>query len=158
MAPRRTPADVDDYLSWFDGDVRKRLEKVRQTIRKAAPGSTEKISYAIPTIVVDGKYLLYFAAFDKHLSVYPAPRGAPGLADELAQYAGGKGTVQFPHDQPIPYDLIRRMALHHLERIRAKRPGPKKGATKPAAKKPAARKTAAKKTGAKKTAARKGAK
>jgi len=116
--PRRRAKDIDEYIGWHPPAVRERLEKVRATIHRAAPGAEEKISYDIPTITVDGRPLLYFAAFVKHLSVYPAPRGNPAFSDELAQYAGGKGTAQFPHGAPVPYDLITRMAKHHLDRIR----------------------------------------
>ena len=119
--PRRKATDIDEYISWHPPEVRKRLEKVRATIHRAAPGAEEKISYDIPTIVVDGRYLLYFAAFEKHLSVYPAPRGDPAFAEELSRYPGGKGTVQFRHDAPVPYDLVTRMARHHLDRIRSKK-------------------------------------
>jgi uncharacterized protein YdhG (YjbR/CyaY superfamily) len=115
---RRIAKDVDEYITWFPPEVTKRLEKVRRTIHQAVPGAQEKISYAIPTITVDGRYLLYFAAFDQHLSVYPAPRGAADFADELAEYEGGKGTVQFPHDQPVPYDLVRRMARYRLDELK----------------------------------------
>lgn len=121
MQRGRKPKDIDDYISWYPPAVAKRLERIRATIHKAAPGAVEKISYDIPTIAIHDRHLLYFAAFAKHISVYPAPRAAPELADELSAYAGGKGTVQFPHDAPLPYDLVKRMARYHLERIRARK-------------------------------------
>ena len=166
MPRGRKATDVDDYISWHPPEVQQRLAKLRATIHEAVSGAGEKISYDIPTITLDGRSLLYFAAFAKHVSVYPAPRGAPGFADALSPYPGGKGTVQFAHDAPLPYDLVRRMALHHAERIRtasakqkpaARKTAPAKKAAKRSAspKKSAAKKSAAKKS-AKKTTARKG--
>src|SRR5262245_29171492 len=93
------PRDVDEYIAGFPNEVRTILEKIRVTIRKAAPGAQEKISYRIPTVTLDGKYLIYFAAFQKHVGIYPAPRGADEFQEELARYGGGKGTVQFPFDK-----------------------------------------------------------
>ena len=135
MKRRPKAKDIDDYISRHPPDVRKRLSKLRATIHDAAPGAGEKISYDIPTITLDDRPLLYFAAFAKHVSVYPAPRGAAAFADELSAYAGGKGTVQFRHDAPVPYDLVARMAKHHLARIRPTAPHTKStAAKKPAAK------------------------
>jgi len=138
MKRGRKAKDVDEYISWYPGEVGERLEKVRRTARKVAPRAAETISYDIPTITVDGRSMLYFAAFADHLSIYPAPRGAPEFADELEQYAGGKGTLQVPHDQPVPYDLIERIARHHLARIEAakKAPAKKSAAGNPNAPKP----------------------
>ncbi len=114
---RRTPADIDEYISWFPDDVRKILKKIRSTIKKAAPKAVESISYQIPTFKVDGKVLIYFAAFTKHVSVYPAHRDVDEFKDELKVYKGGKGTVQFPLDAPIPYDLIARIVKFRLLKI-----------------------------------------
>jgi uncharacterized protein YdhG (YjbR/CyaY superfamily) len=102
------PKDIDEYIAGFPKDVQEILEKIRQTIRQAAPAADEKISYQIPTFTLHGP-LIYFAAFAKHVSVYPAPRGAEGLKEELSAYKGGKGTVQFPLGKPVPYDLIARI-------------------------------------------------
>jgi uncharacterized protein YdhG (YjbR/CyaY superfamily) len=121
MKPKqRVPATVDEYLADFPPEVRKILRKIRATIRKAAPGVKEKISYRIPTFTLDGDILIYFAAFTKHASIYPAPRGAEEFRDELAGYRGGKGTVQFPLDQPIPYGLITRIVKFRARHNRAK--------------------------------------
>ena len=115
---RRTAADIDEYISWFPDDVRKILTKVRSTIKKAAPKAVESISYQIPTFKVDGKVLIYFAAFTKHVSVYPAPRSVDEFKDELKDYKGGKGTVQFPLDSPIPHELISRIVKYRLANLR----------------------------------------
>lgn len=100
---------IPDYIEMFPPDVQKILKKIRSTIRKAAPKAVESISYQIPTYKLDGKPLIYFAGFAKHVSVYPAPRSAPEFTEELAAYKGGKGTVQFPLDKPISYELITRI-------------------------------------------------
>ena len=115
---RRTAADIDEYISWFPDDVRKILTKIRTTIKKVAPKAVELISYQIPTFKIDGKVLIYFAAFQKHVSVYPAPRSVEEFKDELKDYKGGTGTVQFPLDSPIPYDLISRIVQFRLAGIR----------------------------------------
>ncbi len=105
---------IDEYIDGFPAEVQLILEKIRRTIRKAAPAAEEAISYQIPVFKLNGKPLLYFAAYKKHVAVYPAPRSADEFKDELAAYAGGKGTVQFPLGAPIPYDLIRRIATFRL--------------------------------------------
>ena len=112
---RARPDPVDDYISAFPEQTQKILRQVRSTIRKAAPDAGEKISYGIPTFTVDDHYLIYFAGFKKHISIYPAPRGSEQFKDELAQYRGGKGTVQFPVDKPIPFDLIARIVKFRLK-------------------------------------------
>lgn len=106
---RPTFSTIDEYIAAFPADVQKILQKIRKTIKKAVPKAEETISYQIPTIKLNGKYLIYFAGFAKHVSVYPAPREAAEFKEELASYKGGKGTVQFPLDKPIPYDLITRI-------------------------------------------------
>lgn len=105
----KTLKDIDEYISGFPDAVQKILQKIRTTIQAAAPDAAEAISYQIPTFKLNGKNLIHFAAFKNHVGVYPAPRGSDEFRDELAAYKGGKGTVQFPLDQPPPYDLISRI-------------------------------------------------
>jgi uncharacterized protein YdhG (YjbR/CyaY superfamily) len=97
------------------------LERIRSTIHQAAPGVDEKISYQIPAFTLHGKPLIYFAAFQKHIGHYPAPRSSEEFQAELAGYAGGKGTVQFPLDRPIPFGLIRRIVKFRIKENRARR-------------------------------------
>ena len=113
--PRPAPdhAAVDAYIAAFPAPVRKRLTALRKAIRAAAPDAVERVSYRIPSYHQDG-ILIYFAGYDRHIGIYPAPRGAPELADELAGYAGGKGTVKIPHDAPLPLDLVRRIVEFRL--------------------------------------------
>ena len=122
---QKPPKDIDEYIAGFPTDVQERLEKIRMTIRKAAPEAEEKISYQIPTFTLKGKYLIYFAAFQKHIGLYPAPRGIEKFKKELSLYEGGKGTVRFALDKPIPFGLIKRIVKfrvkENLERAKAKR-------------------------------------
>src|SRR5262245_26385019 len=103
------PKTIDQYIAGFPGEVQEILEKIRMTIRKAAPKAEEKISYQMPSFTLNGSYLIYFAAYKKHIGLYPAPRGDEKFKKELSAYEGGKGTVRFPLDQPIPYGLITRI-------------------------------------------------
>jgi uncharacterized protein YdhG (YjbR/CyaY superfamily) len=124
MRARQTaPRNIDEYIAGFPADVQKLLEKIRRTIRKAAPDAEEAISYQIPAFKLKGN-LIFFAAYKKHIGLYPAPRGSEEFETELAGYKGGKGTVQFPLDKPIPYDLISRITKfrvkQNLEKAAAK--------------------------------------
>jgi uncharacterized protein YdhG (YjbR/CyaY superfamily) len=128
-AAATTTRTIDEYIAGFPPRVRAILRKMRSTIRKAAPGAKEKISYEIPTFTLNGKYLVYFAAYREHVSLYPAPRGAPAFRKELSRYAGGKGTVRFPIDKPIPYGVIARIVRFRVKEAgRAARKPPARGA------------------------------
>jgi uncharacterized protein YdhG (YjbR/CyaY superfamily) len=102
---RNSAADIDDYIAGFPPDVQEILEKIRATIRKAAPKAEEKISYRMPAFAQDG-ILVYFAAFKKHIGLFPPVRGDRELMKAVAPYAGPKGNLQFPLDERIPYALI----------------------------------------------------
>ena len=116
--------NIDEYIAAFPPDIRKRLEEMRATIRKAAPEAEEAISYAIPTFKLKGN-LVHFAAFKHHIGFYPAPRGIEAFKKELSPYEGGKGTVQFPLDQPLPLPLITKIVKFrvkdNLEKANAKK-------------------------------------
>src|SRR5687767_3873713 len=99
---------VTDYISGFPKPVQKLLEQLRSAVKKAAPGAEEMISYGIPAYKLNKKILIYFAAHGKHIGLYPAPRGNEAF-EELSAYKGGKGTIQFPLDKPLPLDLIARI-------------------------------------------------
>ena len=113
------PTDIDEYIAGFPPDVQEILEEVRATIRSAAPGAEEAISYQIPTFRLEGT-LVHFAAVKKHSGCYPAPTGIDEFTDELSGYQGGKGSVQFPLDKPMPFDLIRRMVEFRVKENLAK--------------------------------------
>lgn len=108
------PKDIDEYIAAFPKDVQEILEKIRATIRKAAPNAEEAIKYQIPTFTLNGN-LVHFAAFKKHIGLYPAPRALEEFRDELSGYKGAKGSVQFPLDQPIPFDLISRIVEYRVK-------------------------------------------
>jgi uncharacterized protein YdhG (YjbR/CyaY superfamily) len=118
------PKNIDEYIAGFPSDVQEVLEKVRTTIRKAAPDAEETISYKMPSFTLKGKYLIYFAAYKKHIGLYPAPRGDAEFNKEVSVYKAGKGTVRFPLDKPIPFSLISKIvkfrAKENLERTKAK--------------------------------------
>ena len=105
---RATPRDIDEYVSGFAPEVRLILERIRSTIRRAAPGAQETISYQIPAFRQNG-ILVYFAAFKKHIGFYPPVRGDAALEKAVGRYAGEKGNLRFPLDEPIPYALIARI-------------------------------------------------
>jgi len=110
MADRPTAVAVDEYIAGFPSEHRKVLEEMRAIIKQTAPPeATETISYAIPTFDLNGRHLVHFAGFAKHTGFYPVPSGMEAFKDELAPYKQGKGSVQFPLDQPLPADLIRRI-------------------------------------------------
>lgn len=104
---------IDEYIDTFPEDIQIILEKMRQTIRRAAPEAVEGISYQMPTFRLNGN-LVYFAAFKKHIGFYPTASGIEAFKDELSAYKMGKGSVQFPLDKPIPYDLVEKIALFRV--------------------------------------------
>ncbi len=142
------PTSIDEYIAGFPSDVREILTKLRATIRKAAPDAEEKISYRIAAFKLHGD-LIYFAAFTKHVGLYPAPRDVPEFKKELAAYKGGKGTVQFPFDKPLPLRLITRIvkyrAKRNLEKLAARSAKPTKKSSSPTKRTTAAPKRTAKK-------------
>jgi len=117
---RRAAKDIDEYIDRFPEDVQNVLHKIRALINEVVPDAEEKISYQIPTFTLNGSYLIYFAGFKNHVSVYPAPRGTEQFKKELAASEGGKGTVRFPLDQPIPYGLIKRIVKFKVKENKEK--------------------------------------
>jgi uncharacterized protein YdhG (YjbR/CyaY superfamily) len=105
---RATPKSIDEYIALFSPEVQAILEKIRVTISKAAPEARETISYSMPAFTLGGA-LVYFAAFKKHIGFYPPVRGDAKLERAISGYAGEKGNLRFPLDQPIPYRLIERI-------------------------------------------------
>src|SRR4051794_29822702 len=110
----KMPRDIDEYIAGFPDEIRARLQKIRMTIRKAAPAAEEAIKYQIPTFTLNGN-LVHFAAFKNHIGFYPAPRGIEQFKQELAPYEGAKGSVRFPLDQPVPYGLIGRIVKFRVK-------------------------------------------
>ncbi|HZV69591.1 MAG TPA: DUF1801 domain-containing protein [Saprospiraceae bacterium] len=111
--------DVDSYIADFPDDVQVILEKVRSTIRKAAPDAAEKIGYGIPTYTMNGN-LVHFGGFKKHIGFYPGPDAIVAFKKELAGYDGAKGSIQFPLDKPIPFGLITKMVKYRVDQNKEK--------------------------------------
>src|SRR5271155_4334281 len=119
MAKPQTPKDIDGYISQFPADVQAILERVRATIHYAAPEAKETISYLMPAFKQHG-ILVYFAAWQKHIGLYPPISGDKALEKAIARYAGPKRNLQFPLDQPIPHDLIGRIVKLRVKQDSAK--------------------------------------
>ena len=124
MTPYTTSyKNIDEYIANFPQEVQAILQKVRVTIHEAAPGAMEAISYQMPTFKLKGN-LVHFAAWKTHIGFYPTPSVITHFAAELSPYERSKGSVHFPLDQPIPYDLIRKIVLlrvkENLEKAEAK--------------------------------------
>ena len=120
------PKDIDEYIADFPPEVVALLEQVRETIRAAAPGAEEAISYGIPTFKLNGRYLIYFAGYKQHIAVYPVPTGDAAFNEEAASYQTGKGTLRFPLGKPIPYDFITTAVTFAIQENRLKAEGQKK--------------------------------
>jgi uncharacterized protein YdhG (YjbR/CyaY superfamily) len=120
MATRSTAGSIDEYIAEFPPETRRVLEEMRALIRAAAPEATEAISYAIPTFDLNGRHLVHFAGYAKHIGFYPIPTGMVAFEEELRAYKQGRGSVQFPLSRPLPTDLIRRIVEFRVEENTAK--------------------------------------
>jgi len=117
--PAAAPTTVDEYIAAFPPEVRRILQRVRRVARAAAPEAREVISYRMPALKQNG-VLVYFAAFKNHIGLYPPIKGDADIAKAIAPYAGEKGNLRFPFDEPIPYDLIARITALRLKQDLAK--------------------------------------
>ena len=116
------PKTIDEYIAGFPKDVQDILQKIRGIIKEAAPEAEETIKYQIPTFVLNGN-LVHFAAFQKHIGFYPTPSGIEHFKKALAAYNSAKGSVQFPLDSPIPYDLIKKVVRFRVKENRENKTG-----------------------------------
>ena len=118
------PQTVDEYIAGFPSDIQDPLQRIRQTIKQAAPDAVERIAYQMPTFALNGN-LVHFAAYKSHIGFYPTPSAIKKFRKELSIYKGSKGAVQFPLDRPIPLDLIAEIVRfrveENLERPRGKK-------------------------------------
>jgi uncharacterized protein YdhG (YjbR/CyaY superfamily) len=114
MYSHSKPTSIDEYISAFPEDIQEKLQNIRLTIREAAPDAEETISYQMPAFRQNG-ILVYFAAFKNHISFFPTSSGIEKFKVDLAAYEGSKGTVKFPLDKPIPYDLIKLIVKFRVE-------------------------------------------
>src|SRR5467141_1628966 len=112
---------IDEYMKVVPKEVERSLEKMRQTIRKEAPEAVESISYQMPTFKLNGKGLVYFAGYKSHAGFYPMPSGVEAFKKELSKYKQGKGSVQFPLAEPVPYDLVKRIVQFRVKEQPAKK-------------------------------------
>jgi uncharacterized protein YdhG (YjbR/CyaY superfamily) len=120
MDPKAKPIlTIDEYIAQFPGEIQEILEKLRQAIRESAPEATEAISYRIPTFKLNGN-LVHFAAFRDHISFFPTSSGVEAFRNELSGYKTSKGTVQFPLDKPIPFDLVRKIVKFRVRENQGK--------------------------------------
>ncbi|GLX67781.1 iron chaperone [Paenibacillus glycanilyticus] len=111
--------NIDEYIANFPPDLQVILEKIREVIKEAAPDAKEKISYQMPAFELNGN-LVYYAAFKKHIGFYPTAGGISAFQEELSAYKGAKGSVQFPLNKPIPFELIRRITEYRAAENREK--------------------------------------
>ena len=121
MAGRSTGGTIDGYIAGFPAETQKALREMRALIQSTAPGATETISYAIPTFDLNGRHLVHFAGYARHIGFYPIPTGIEAFKAALKPYKQGKGSVQFPLDQPLPVDLIRRIVEFRVKENLARR-------------------------------------
>ena len=127
MMRGKKPATIDAYIAMFPDHVQLILQQMRLTIQKAAPSAVETISYQMPTFKLNGKNLVHFAAFQHHIGFYPIPSGIAAFQKELSVYKQGKGSVQFPLDKPIPYDLVKKIVMYRVkETLESSKGGGKK--------------------------------
>src|SRR5713226_930916 len=117
MVPTKNFKTIDEYVEPFPENVQGVLKKLRETIRKAAPEAVESISYDMPTFKLDGKKLVYFSAWKSHIGFYSIPEGNVAFRKQLSPYSGPKGSLRFPLEKPIPYDLVNKIVTLRLKEI-----------------------------------------
>ena len=112
--------NIDEYIAGFPKGIQKILKRLRAEIKRVAPKAEETIAYGIPTFDLSGIHLVHFAAFKKHIGFYPTPSGILAFKNELSMYKGAKGSVQFPIDKPLPFDLITKIVRFRVKKILVK--------------------------------------
>jgi uncharacterized protein YdhG (YjbR/CyaY superfamily) len=122
MERRKKQANtIDEYIAAFPKQIQDILQKLRQTIKESAPQAQEAISYQIPTFKLNGN-LVHFAAFRDHIGFFPTSSGVAAFKKDLSEYATSKGTVRFPLDRPIPFDLVSKIVKYRVgEKLKKKR-------------------------------------
>lgn len=114
MPSRKKFETIDEYISIFPRNVQDILEKLRKTIKESAPEAEEAISYGMPTFKLNGN-LVHFAAYKNHIGFYPSPSGIEAFKKEISQYKSGKGSVQFPIDEPLPLELVKKIVIFRVK-------------------------------------------
>lgn len=110
--------DVDQYINKFDKKTADQLNEIRELVASLAPSATERICMGIPTFDLNGKWLVHYAAFKKHIGFYPDPDTIAAFQNDLKPYQTSKGTVKFLLDQPLPMDLIRKMTEYRIQQLK----------------------------------------
>lgn len=119
--PKKHFKTIDAYIKAFPEDVQLTLQRLRQTIRTAAPEAVETISYDMPTFKLGGKFLVSFAAWKSHIGLYPIPAGTVAFQKEVSPYRGAKSTVRFPLEKPLPHALVKKIVLFRVKENHAKK-------------------------------------
>ncbi len=117
MAEEKKTGTVDEYISAFPTEVQKIMKELRKVIHEAVPGLEETISWSMPTFKLKGKNIVHFAGFAKHIGLYPAPPAVEEFSDMLAGYKQGKGSIQFPLNKPVPFDIVKKIVKFNADRI-----------------------------------------
>ena len=117
MAPKKQFTTIDEYIKTVPKDVQPVLQGMRRTIRKAAPDAVEMISYQMPTFKLNGRFLVSFAAWKHHVGIYPIPSGTEAFKKKISKYKAAKSTVQFPLDEPVPYDLLTQVVTFRVKEV-----------------------------------------
>ncbi len=121
MSNRSTASSIDEYIAEFPPATQKVLQEIRALISATAPVAIETISYAIPTFDLNGKHLVHFAGYEKHVGFYPTGKGVEAFKHEFGQYKWSAGTVQFPLGEPLPKDLIQRIVEYRVAQVSSKK-------------------------------------
>ena len=121
MSNRSTASSIDQYISEFPPETQKALEEIRALIRAYAPEAVETMSYAIPTFDLNGKHVVHFAGYERHIGFYPTGKGVEAFKHEFGPYKWSTGTVQFPLDEPLPEELIRRIVEYRVAQCAGKK-------------------------------------
>ena len=120
ISNKEKTSSIDNYISQFPKETQMILEKLRELIKNLAPNAEEIISYKIPTFDINGKHLVHFAAFKKHIGFFPTPSVIIAFKNELSEYKTSKGAIQFPFNKPIPFNLIQKIVKFRIEEIKTK--------------------------------------
>lgn len=113
----KNTSPVDDYISQFSPDIQEKLQKVREVVAACAPDAQQVMSYGIPTFDLKKKHLVHFAAFKKHIGLFPGPEAIEVFKSQLVNYKISKGTIQFLFDEPIPFALIKKIVAYRIKKI-----------------------------------------
>ena len=116
MSPKTDFQSIDEYIAACPEQSQERLQQIRAVVKKLAPKAKERISYQIAAFELNGKNIIHFAGWKKHVSLYPVPAGGEAFESEVSKYVDGKGTVKFPLDEKMPMKLVNKIIKLHLDK------------------------------------------